>query len=122
MYYVGMDVHKRFSQVVVVDKSGKVVEIRRLHHTPKEERCGYFNQFPRAKVRLIVEGRIKTDKVDALVLAQLQRSGFLAQIYLVPPEVRKLRDLFRCRCGLVQARTKLKLQIHALLDRLGYLA
>jgi transposase len=71
------------------------------------------------KVRLIAESQIKTDKVDALVLAQLQRTGFLPQAYLAPPEIRKLRDLFRCRFGLVRLRTILKLQIHALLDRLG---
>lgn len=150
MYYVGMDIHKHFSQVAVVDKSGEIVDRRRLNHTPKEEVCGYFNQFTPetqvimeptcgwnwlsdeisglglkvilahpSKVRLIAESRNKTDKVDALVLAQLHRTGFLPQAYLAPPEVRKLRDLFRCRCGLVQTKTKIKLQIHALLVRLG---
>jgi len=150
MLYVGMDIHKRFSQVAVLDESGEVLGRRRLNHTPDEEVTNYFNQFPQdtqvimestcgwgrlsdrisdlglevilaypLKVRLIAESQIKTDKVDALVLAQLQRTGFLPQAYLAPPEVRKLRDLFRCRCGLVRARTTLKLQVHALLDRLG---
>lgn len=150
MYYVGMDIHKRFSQIAVIDKTGRVVERHRLNHSPKEELCDYFNQFPQdtqvvmeptcgwgwlsdeisalglevilahpLKVRLIAESQIKTDKVDALVLAQLQRSGFLPQAYLAPPEVRKLRELFRCRCRLVRMRTALKLQIHALLGRLG---
>lgn len=71
------------------------------------------------KVRLIAESQIKTDKVDAVALAQLHRTGFLPQAYLAPPEIRKLRDLFRCRCGLARMRTALKLRIHALLDRLG---
>lgn len=150
MLYVGMDIHKRFSQVAVIDESGEVKDRRRLNHTPKEELINYFNQFSQdtqvvmestcgwgwlsdcvsnlglevvlahpLKVRLIAESQIKTDKVDALVLAQLQRTGFLPKAYLAPPEVRKLRDLFRCRCGLVRARTTLKLQVHALLDRLG---
>jgi transposase len=150
MIYVGMDIHKRFSQVAVLDEGGQVLDRRRLNHTPCEELIEYFNQFPKAtqvimeptcgwswlsdriraldlevvlahpsKVRLIAESQIKTDKVDAVALAQLQRTGFLPQAYLAPPEIRKLRDLFRCRCGLVRIRTKLKLQIHALLDRLG---
>jgi transposase len=150
MYYVGMDIHKRFSQVAVIDDSGEVKDRRRLNHTPDEELIGYFNQFPQdtqvimeptcgwnwlsdrlsdlglqvilahpLKVRLIAESQIKTDKVDALVLAHLQRTGFLPQAYLAPPEIRKLRELFRCRCGLVRMRTALKLRIHALLDRLG---
>lgn len=150
MLYVGMDIHKRFSQVAVMDQCGEVMDQRRLNHTPFEELTTYFNQFPKdtqvimeptcgwswlsdcisslglevtlahpLKVRLIAESRIKTDKVDALVLAQLQRTGFLPKAYLAPPEIRKLRDLFRCRFGLVRLRTILKLQIHALLDRLG---
>lgn len=150
MIYVGMDIHKRFSQVAVLDESGEVLDQRRLTHTPCEELRNYFNQFPKdtqvimeptcgwnwlsdrisdlglevilahpLKVRLIAESQIKTDKVDAVALAQLHRTGFLPQAYLAPPEIRKLRDLFRCRCGLVRMRTTLKLQIHALLDRLG---
>ena len=150
MFYVGMDIHKHFSQVAVVDESGKVIQQCRLNHTPPEELMSYFKQFPKdtqvimeptcgwnwlsdrlsdlglevilahpLKVRLIAESQIKTDKVDALVLAQLQPTGFLPQAYLAPPEIRKLRDLFRCRCGLVRMRTALKLQIHALLDRIG---
>jgi transposase len=150
MLYVGMDIHKRFSQVAVLDEGGQVLDRRRLNHTPCEELIEYFNQFPKAtqvimeptcgwnwlsdriraldlevvlahprKVRLIAESQIKTDKVDAVVLAQLQRTGFLPQAYLAPPEIRKLRDLFRCRCGLVRIRSALKLRIHAVLDRLG---
>jgi predicted NBD/HSP70 family sugar kinase len=34
MYYVGMDIHKRFSQVAVIDESGEVKDRRRLNHTP----------------------------------------------------------------------------------------
>lgn len=45
MFYVGMDIHKRFSQVAVVDESGKVVDQHRLNHTPSEELIDYFNQF-----------------------------------------------------------------------------
>jgi transposase len=150
MLYVGMDIHKRFSQVAVLNEGGEVLDQRRLNHTPVEELIEYFNRFPKdtqvimeptcgwawlsdrivslglevilghpLKVRLIAESQIKTDKVDALALAQLQRTGFLPRAYLAPPEIRKLRDLFRCRCVLVRMRTKLKLQIHALLDRLG---
>lgn len=150
MLYIGMDIHKHFSQVAVVVESGEVLDQRRLNHTPVEELIEYFNQFPKdtqvimeptcgwgwlsdrvsdlglevvlahpLKVRLIADSQIKTDKVDAVALAQLQRTGFLPQAYLAPPEIRKLRDLFRCRCGLVRIRTKLKLQIHSLLDRLG---
>ena len=100
MFYVGMDIHKRFSQVAVVDEYGKVLDQGRLSHTPPEELMNYFKQFSKdtqvimeptcgwgwvsdrlsdlglkvilahpLKVRLIAESQIKTDKVDAIILA-----------------------------------------------------
>jgi predicted NBD/HSP70 family sugar kinase len=42
MIHVGMDIHKHFSQVAVVDESGEVIDRCRLNHAPKEELCDYF--------------------------------------------------------------------------------
>lgn len=36
------------------------------------------------KVRIIAESQIKTDRVDALALAQLLRTDFLPEAYLAP--------------------------------------
>jgi len=47
MLYVGMDIHKRFSQVAVLDESGEVLGQRRLDHIPAEELRRYFNEFPK---------------------------------------------------------------------------
>ena len=46
-----------------------------------------------SKVRVIAESQVKTDKVDARVLAQLLRTNFLLQAYLAPGEQREARDL-----------------------------
>ena len=70
-----------------------------------------------AKVRLIAEARLKTDRVDAQVLAQLLRSGFLPEAYLAPKEVRDQRALLGHRQALVHIRTALKNRVHALLRR-----
>ena len=70
-----------------------------------------------AKVRLIAEARLKTDKVDAWVLAQLLRTGFLPEAYLAPREVRDQRALLQHRQALVKMRTAVKNRIHALLRR-----
>lgn len=70
-----------------------------------------------AKVRLIAEARLKTDKVDAWVLAQLLRTGFLPEAYLAPREVRDQRALLGHRQALVKMRTAIKNRIHALLRR-----
>ena len=70
-------------------------------------------------VRLIAEARVKTDKVDAKTLAQLERTGFLPEAYIPPRQVRDNRELLRHRLALVRLRTGLKNRIHALLDKLG---
>jgi transposase len=72
-----------------------------------------------SKVKIIAESKIKTDKVDALVLAQLMRTNFLPEAYLAPAEQREARDLLRYRISLVYLRSGVKNKIHALLTRLG---
>jgi len=72
-----------------------------------------------SKVKIIAESQIKTDKVDALVLAQLMRTNFLPEAYLAPAEQREARDLLRYRISLVYLRSGVKNKIHALLTRLG---
>lgn len=70
-----------------------------------------------AATRLIAESKVKTDKVDARILAQLARTGFLAEAYAPPHRVRALRELGRFRRDRVAARTHCKNRIHTLLDR-----
>ncbi len=72
-----------------------------------------------SKVKIIAESQIKTDKVDALALAQLLRTNFLPESYLAPKEQREARDLLRYRISLVHLRSGVKNRIHALLTRLG---
>jgi len=67
------------------------------------------------KVRLIAESRIKTDRVDAKVLADLLRSGYLPEGYVAPIELRDQRTYLRYRIGLVRERSRLKNQIKKLL-------
>lgn len=71
------------------------------------------------KVKLIAESRIKTDKIDAHVLAQLERTGFLPQSYIPSREVRDQREQLRYRLCLVKIRSGIKNRVHALLDKLG---
>jgi transposase len=72
-----------------------------------------------SKVRIIAESQIKTDKVDALALAQLLRTKFLPESYLAPKEQREARDLLRYQISLVHLRSGVKNRVHALLTRLG---
>jgi len=71
------------------------------------------------KVKLIAEATIKTDKIDARTLAQLERANFLPLSYLAPREVRERRELLRHRMILVRLRTSLKSRIHSILNKKG---
>ena len=71
------------------------------------------------KTRIIAESKIKTDKVDARILAHLLRTGFLPTSYIPSHEVRELRHLVRQRIFLGRYRTKLKDKIYAELLRRG---
>lgn len=41
MVYVGMDIHKNYSSVAVIDEQGALVGRRRVSHRYREELTGY---------------------------------------------------------------------------------
>lgn len=43
--YIGIDFHKQFSQVAVMDDKGNVLDERRLRHDTPEDMMAYFQQF-----------------------------------------------------------------------------
>ena len=65
-------------------------------------------------------GRLKNDKVDAAILAQLLRADLLPEAWIAPPKVRQLRALLRHRAGLVRLGTQLRNRIHAVAADHGY--
>lgn len=72
------------------------------------------------RVRLIADAQVKTDKIDAWVLAHLERLGFLPECYIAPLAVRGRRELLRHRLGLVRTGTAMKDRVHSLLAKLGH--
>jgi transposase len=84
------------------------------------EDCGVAVQVANAyKVKLIAEARIKTDKVDARILAELLRVKFIPEVYIPKQEIRVWREVFRGRSHIVRMRVQLYNRIHAILDRYG---
>ena len=72
------------------------------------------------KTRLIAEAKIKTDRLDARILADLLRANLLSASYVPPPEIRMQRSIIRERARLTQLRTIIKNRIHSFLDKHGY--
>lgn len=71
------------------------------------------------RTRAIAEARIKTDHVDAATLADLLRANLVAESYIPPKDVRRLREIVRERRVFVQQTTQIKNRIHALLIKRG---
>jgi len=65
--------------------------------------------------------RVKNDVKDAVLLADLLRLGSLPEAWVAPPGLRELRELVRYRTKLVQIRSGLKAQVHAVMAKEGVL-
>lgn len=65
--------------------------------------------------KLIAQAKVKTDKVDAYVLAQLLRCDYLCRVWEPDEATRLLRELTGRRSALVADRTAVRNRIHSLL-------
>ena len=72
------------------------------------------------KTKAIASARVKTDKVDAQILAHLLRADLVAESYVPPKQLREIRALIRHRLSLLKMRTMVKNKVHALTDKYGY--
>jgi transposase len=65
--------------------------------------------------KAIAQAKVKTDKVDAHVLAQLLRCAFLPEVWQPDEATRRLRELCGRRNVLVGQRTRMRNRIHSVL-------
>lgn len=144
--YIGMDVHREFAQLAVVE-DGLVRDEGRIGVTPEAlrqwavglraddevalEATGNSDAIANlltplvgrvvvsnpSKTRAIAEAKVKTDKVDARILAQLLAADFLPPVWLPDDRIRSLRRQVTRRAHLVRQRTRIKNQVHAILAR-----
>src|SRR5437660_4440147 len=148
--YVGIDVHRKRSQVAVVTEGGKVQLNRNVVNgsepmlrligglpagTPVAFEAAYgwgwlvelledYGFDPHlvhpSRCKAIASARLKNDKVDAAILAQLLRADLLPEAWIAPPAIRQLRALLRHRVALVRLRTRLRNRIHAIVADYGH--
>ncbi len=148
--YVGIDVHRKRSQVAVVTEDGKVVLnkntvngstpfLQLIGDLPSGTPVAFEAAFGWSwlaelledygfdahlvhplRCKAIASARLKNDKVDAAILAQLLRAGLLPEAWLAPAKVRQLRALLRHRVSLVRLGTQLRNRIHAVAADHGY--
>ena len=69
------------------------------------------------KTKIIAQAKIKTDKIDARVLAELARVGYLPEVWLPDEDTESLRQFITDRTSLVRRRTECKNSVHSVLHR-----
>lgn len=77
---------------------------------------GFFQALELFEVH-VAEAKIKNDRMDAQVLADLVRAGLIAESYVPSQELREQRALLRQRRSLVEDTVAVKNRIHNLLDK-----
>jgi len=147
--YVGIDLHRQRSVIVVLDEDGNRVSWSRIDNSPANlarevtaagadaevamEACwGWYwaaDVIVECGVRLhlahplgiagYANRRVKNDIRDATLLADLLRMGRLPESWVAPPEVRELREEVRYRHKLIRLQTGLKCQVHQVLGKEG---
>jgi len=71
------------------------------------------------RTKVIAESKIKTDKLDALSIAHCLRTGFIAESWVPPKDIRELRNMVRHRLSLRKEITRFKNKVHSILLRNG---
>lgn len=69
------------------------------------------------KVKAIASAKIKTDKIDAQILARLLRVGLIPEVWIPAKDIRVLKDIVRFRAFVVKVNTMVKNRIHDLLRK-----
>src|SRR5947209_3465166 len=141
---IGMDIHRTFAEVVfwedgklrpagrvsmtrsglegfgrslgkedevVVEATGNAMAVVRVL-SPFVARVIVANPL---QVKAIAHAHVKTDKIDAGVLASLRAADFLPEIWLPDAETERLRRLVARRNQVVRHRTQIKNEVHAIL-------
>ena len=147
MFYVGIDVHKASCYLTIINSEGDVVRQEQIptsrqafsaalgdYEEPLSacleagygwgkvydwltELCEDVVLAHPARVRLIGESMIKTDKIDSTILAHLLRAGLIPPAYASSAEQRSVKRVLRQRMYLVRMRTMVKNRVHSLVNQ-----
>jgi transposase len=143
---IGLDVHREFVQVAIW-QDGLVRQAGQIAATPEAlrvfadslapsdevalEATGNTHAIVRLlagrvvrvvvsnpqKTRAIAEAKVKTDKVDAEILAQLLACDYLPSVWVADEDTQARRRQVARRAHIVRQRTRLKNQVQAILHR-----
>jgi transposase len=146
-YHIGVDYHKAYSHLVVQDSAGKTLRSGRIKNDRQslggflesyrenshavveatrnwmvmydwlDDICDDVVLAHPLKVKAIADAKIKTDKIDATVLAHLLRADLVPEAWAPGERARELRVALRERMFYVRLRTMAKNRIITVFDR-----
>lgn len=141
MYYAGLDIHKKSISVVIKDHSGKIMQETKIKSTKNnitdwiqnaphplsvvmeatlftgwiyDLLLDYVQEITVANplmLSYISKAKHKNDSLDANKLCDLLRIGMIPETYMLPPEVRAVRELLRYRNWLISQCSRFKNKI-----------
>jgi transposase len=144
MNYVGIDHHRQYSHMTLMDEQGNVVRSRKVGNLRSEmeeflegvKNCRAVVEAARSsytlvdlldelgvkmtmahpkEVKSIAKAKVKTDKRDSQMLAHLLRTGLVPEVYQRSKENREVQKILRQKVFYVEAMTRVKNRIHALI-------
>lgn len=147
MYYTGIDLHRKTSFFTTIDESGQIVRKSNLANDEGrilsylnalieptriviESTANWYwlydlltdNGFDvvisnPVKTKAIASARIKNDKLDSHMLAQLLRANLVATVHASSRQTRELKELLRHRSKLVRDSVRMKNRIHNIMAK-----
>ena len=147
MRSIGLDVHKHFTEIAVLETGQEIQHPERIQTTPDALRAfartlrstdrvaleASVNTWPIAELlsahagqvivsnpmrtRAIASAKVKTDRIDSAILAQLLAADFIPPVWAPDPATRALRHQVAHHQSLVQQQTRLRNRIHGVLHR-----
>jgi transposase len=149
MHYVGADLHKERTWLYVMDEQGSKVSSMNVSNEPRTLEAyvaGIPRPFNIAvestynwyffmdiveryaataflansyELKAFAKRHKKTDKIDARLIADVLRKGYLPAVFIPDRKTRQLRELLSCRMSLVKDRSRAIFRLKALLDKQG---
>jgi transposase len=146
MNYMGIDHHRQYSHITLLDEKGEKLKYGRVGNL-RGELDNFLSGIKEVKavveagrssytmvdilddmgidviiahpkeVKAIAKAKIKTDKRDSYILAHLLRTDFIPEVYKRSRENRESQRVLRQRAFYVGSTTRVKNRIHALLSQ-----
>lgn len=149
MNYVGADLHKEQTWFYVMDHAGNKVSSKSIPNSPEvlqhyfatipapftlaveatynwyffvniAERFAHKVYLANSyELKAFAKQHKKTDTIDAKLIADVLRKGFLPTVFIPPRAIRELKELLRYRINIVRDRSRNIFRLKNTLDKLG---